>query len=327
MKKIIILTFALVCIATTNYSQDLKAGEIFITNISGFPNDVGAYIYLYQNIATYVPRPTIVINWGGGSYDTLPIISSSCGDSNTITNRYEGFHIYPGPGNYTITCIDSFRMANVQNIANSANEKMFLQYHLSIPPVSIGNSSPISGNCAHDFWHCCNYIYNPGFFDLDSDSLSYQLVPASPNYTFPPASLDSITGDLTFNPTATGLYSFCMKVDEWRIIPGVGTIRIGSNYRQMQIDVYSLTAVNENSNTDNFSLYPNPFNTHTVLSFTDKETAMLNLYNSQSQLVRMIDNIAGGMVTIERNELTDGLYFFVLYSDKRIIAKGKLVVE
>ena len=313
MKKLLISTVALACVATDNFSQDLKAGEINVKSISGYTYE--ATVYLYENISTLVPRPTITIDWGSGGQDTLSAIPTGCGDTNTTGNKYIGTHTYPGPGTYVIFCTDSFRMANIYNISNSLNEKLYLQYQLTINPFIGLNSSPLSLTCPHDTWQCCSWIYNSSTIDSDGDSLSYKLVqPFTTNYSFPPASVDSITGDMTFNPTATGLYAFCMRIDEWRKISSTYYL-IGSTFRQMQIDVYSLTAINENN-------YP-----QTVLQFTDRQTATLNLYNSNGQLVRTIDNITGGQVTIDRNELANGLYFFVLRTDNKIIATGKLATE
>ena len=325
MKKIIISTVAFACIATDYYSQDLQAGEINVKNISGLTYE--GTIYLYQNISTLVNRPNIIINWGDGGLDTLLFETTGCGDTNTTTKKCVGTHTYPGTGTYIISCVDSFRLVNIQNISNSINEKMFLQYQLIINPFIGVNSSPISLNCAHDFWQCCNWVYNSGSFDNDGDSLAYKLVqPFTTNYTFPPASVDSVTGDMTFNPTEVGLYSFCMKIEEWRKISS-NYYLIGSTYRQMQIDVYILTAVNENNYRQTISLFPNPFCMHTVLqSEHSLNNATLTVDNCFGQTIKQIKNISGQTITLQRDNLPSGLYFLQLKQDSKVIATNKLVI-
>ncbi len=276
-----------------------------------------------------VTRPTIVINWGDGSSNSLNALSSAnCNDSNTIVTRYQGIHTFSGPGDYIISCRDSFRQANIQNIANSANEIMLLQYHLSIPPVSIGNTSPISGNCAHDTWECCNYVYNCGYSDPDGDSLSYKLVPVSNNYTFPPASIDSITGDLTFNPTATGFYSFGIQVDEWRQLSGLGTYLIGSKIRQIQIDVYSLTGVDENSLSNDLSIFPNPTTGNFTLNYqplSPHEQFYLMDLTGKIVFTQPI-NIKLNMQPISATDLSNGFYLYRAADSEKILFQGKLTV-
>ena len=107
----------------------------------------------------------------------------------------------------------------------------------SFPPIDIGSSGKA-------------YFYNPGAYDLDGDSLSYELVTPKQsidanvtgyslpndiqfydglNYSIaneagsgpPTFTIDAVTGDLIWDaPGSVGEYTIAIKVQEWRKIAG-----------------------------------------------------------------------------------------------------------
>ncbi|MFM7216577.1 MAG: T9SS type A sorting domain-containing protein, partial [Bacteroidota bacterium] len=83
----------------------------------------------------------------------------------------------------------------------------------------------------------------------------------------------------------------------------------------------------EVSNSQNISLYPNPFSTETTL-WTDKRlnNATLIVDNIFGQTVAQIININGQTVTLHRDNLPNGLYFVRLTQNNKIIATNKLVI-
>src|SRR5205085_6191207 len=98
-----------ICISTYCYPQDLKGGEMNVRHISGLTYE--ATVTLYQNISTFVNRPSIILNWGESFVDTILSSLTGCSDSNTVTQVYRSTHTYSGPGNDTVWCAESFRMA------------------------------------------------------------------------------------------------------------------------------------------------------------------------------------------------------------------------
>jgi hypothetical protein len=85
--------------------------------------------------------------------------------------------------------------------------------------------------------------------------------------------------------------------------------------------------INEAS-TSNYRFSPNPFYDQTTLSFpsvSDKKT--FTLYNTNGQLVKTVHNITSGQLTINRDNLATGLYYFMLRTNDNIIATGKLLTE
>lgn len=77
-----------------------------------------------------------------------------------------------------------------------------------------------------------------------------------------------------------------------------------------------------------FSVFPNPTNQTATLKFNNstKDNFTLTLFDSKGNLMRTVHNITADKVEIDRQNLTRGLYFFRLQSDKQI-AIGKLTIE
>jgi hypothetical protein len=318
----------MIIINTYSYSQDLKAGEIYIQNISGLTYKATAQVY--QHSPTFIPRPFILLDWGDGSpLDTLQGGIDGCGNNNTLTNKYSGTHTYALSGNYNISCTDSFRIANLQNITNSSNEKLYLQHQLTINPIWGINYSPSSLNCLVDTFKCCSWVYNSGTFDPDGDSLAYSLVaPNTTNYTMPPASINSSSGDMTFNPTTIGLYAFSMKIDEWRTVSN-NLYLIGSTFREMLIVVDSsyLISVNEQSIQNNFfTIYPNPTNGIFTIALNNTNNADIEIYSISGQLV-LQQKLTQVVNTIDLTNYAIGMYLVKVTTKDNLTQLKKLVIE
>ena len=86
--------------------------------------------------------------------------------------------------------------------------------------------------------------------------------------------------------------------------------------------------INETSKSNDFFFRPNPFYDQTTLSFqTVSDKTTFTLYNTNGQIVKTVDNITGGQLTIHRENLAAGLYYFLLRTTDNIIATGKLMTE
>lgn len=90
----------------------------------------------------------------------------------------------------------------------------------------------------------------------------------------------------------------------------------------------AITGISEPANEAVYTLYPNPFHDKVYLGFpATKEIAKLFLFNTTGELVRLSTVTTGGQEVIERGDLPAGLYYFILRTDEKIIAQGKLVAE
>jgi hypothetical protein len=85
--------------------------------------------------------------------------------------------------------------------------------------------------------------------------------------------------------------------------------------------------INENSNKNFFSIFPNPFiYSTTIQTIGNLKNATLTIYNSYGQTLNQIKNISGQTVSISRDNLPSGMYFIRLTEENNIIAVEKLII-
>src|SRR6478609_3747316 len=178
---------------------------------------------------------------------------------------YTVTHTYAGPGIYIISYREPNRNEGVLNMDQSVNTPFYLETQVVIDPfLGCDNTPnllvpPIDRACTGVAWS-----HNPGAYDPDGDSLSYNfVVPAQevrepvlnyrdPNtaefYTDFPTGNEENTGPPTFKidpaygtitwdaPGKAGQYNIAFEIREWREINGEW-VPIGFVRRDMQIIV------------------------------------------------------------------------------------------
>jgi uncharacterized delta-60 repeat protein len=79
--------------------------------------------------------------------------------------------------------------------------------------------------------------------------------------------------------------------------------------------------------TSQISICPNPFSNATTLN-TNKifENAIFLVYNPLGEQVRKIDNISGQTFTFYRENLDEGIYFYQLNENNKILSEDKLII-
>ena len=81
-----------------------------------------------------------------------------------------------------------------------------------------------------------------------------------------------------------------------------------------------------NSNQSFF--YPNPFSFETIISFDiNLINADLKVYNTFGEEIKEVKNISGREIKINRDQLTEGIYFYKIIQDNKLFSAGKLVVK
>ncbi|MBN1598133.1 MAG: gliding motility-associated C-terminal domain-containing protein [Bacteroidales bacterium] len=231
-----------------------RAGEITYRHVDGYTFRFTITTYTYR----YSPanRDRLPVSWGDGSTSQVPIFIEEgfqqygghipIEGTDYYYNRYIINHTYSGPGVYEILMEDPNRNQGVNNIPNSVNVVFSIKTTLLVDPTLGSNNTPVLLNPPIDKaarGHL--FIHNPGAYDPDGDSISYELTICTggggepiDSYTYPAATdtleMDEITGDLIWNtPAVVGVYNIAMFVEEWR--RGVLISRIA---RDMQIDVF-----------------------------------------------------------------------------------------
>lgn len=118
-------------------------------------------------------------------------------------------------------------------------------------------------------------------------------------------------------------------------------ILFGSNWRQnielnTSVDAYICDIsllINSVTNSkwldpNEIAIYPNPFRTNATIGLNiDLKNAELLIYNLLGKELKKIKNISGQKFTFNRENLTDGIYFYQLRQDNNLIFSGKFIVE
>jgi hypothetical protein len=253
----------------TANATHLRAGEITVERI-GCSNIWRITVTVYTNtINTNVlfGGEDDWLDFGDGSRMLIPeqpnTLRPDLGEgiataSYTVTKQYSG-------GTYTISYSEPNRNAGVVNMDGSVNTRFYIETRIVIDPFLGCNNSPqllvppIDRACTGIAW-----FHNPGAYDPDGDSLSYELVipfrernttvvgykdPADPFFysnfstgnedgTGPPSfNINPVDGTLTWDaPGRAGEYNIAFIIKEWRFIAGRWW-QIGFVRRDMQIIV------------------------------------------------------------------------------------------
>jgi hypothetical protein len=246
----------------TAHATHIKAGEFSAKRVSSNPFEYEITLTLYYNTnGTTVDPSTVDIDFGDGTSATVTRDPNTNVGNNTTKNVFRVVHTYNGSSTYLIRMSEVNRNANIQNIPSSSNVAFYVEMQLKINPLNGLNSSPIMTVPPIDFGAIGKiFTHNPGAYDPDGDSLSYELIPAQsgynapiPGYNYPGASifggtsttggpttftLDPATGDIVWNtPSNYGsdprYYNIAIKIIEWRFGRAIGYI-----VRDMQVEIF-----------------------------------------------------------------------------------------
>lgn len=255
--RLVLLFFGLFFISTAVLATHNRAGEITYLHAGG--NVYDFTITTYTKLSAPADRPWMPIDWGDGSpRDSLPRVDMIDDPANDIRyNVYKGSHTYPGPGQYRVLSEDPNRNSDILNLggAGSVNLIFTLETWLHINPLAGVNNSvqllnpPLDEACIYQV-----YEHNPGAYDPDGDSLTYELVEClgadgeplfayedpdqiqpGPNNTI---SIDPLTGTVTWDsPQQIGIYNIAILITEYRRNANGTVTKVGSVLRDMQIFV------------------------------------------------------------------------------------------
>lgn len=251
----------------------LRAGEITITRISCTSLTFRITITVYTDRGSEINFGDGDLNFGDGSAifrtpNTEETPRPDLGPEVGIV-VWSITHTYPGPGKYIVSYNEPNRNAGILNMFESVDTRFYIETEINIDPfLGCSNSPillvpPIDKACTGVAW-----FHNPGAYDPDGDSLSFQLtLPKQAkgelvdNYRFPnhkdfydlislnyntsnengdgspTFSIDPKTGTIIWDaPGAPGEYNISFLIKEWRKVNGVW-ILLGSVTRDMQIIV------------------------------------------------------------------------------------------
>ena len=318
MKRTWLILLSVIAFTGQSKAQDLLGGTIRIEWKINLTYQVN--VDLYTRTSANIDRQQIIINWGDGLTDTLQTTENPIANDVSLYS-YNELHTYPGPGIYTVYVQDSFRIDSILNISNSINESLYLENLLTIG-TNDTNSSPELLNLLVDFAiKNEQFVYNPGAYDMEGDSLSYTLLPPTATNSSIPANMtvNPVSGDITWDaPQNLGdIVVVGLLIEEWRN----GTIKIGSSITELYFGVIYLSGV-ENSSPEigNISVFPNPTTGLITVTGLPDEPASITVYNVLGELVHNQRNLFNDLV-IDLQGLPGGLYFLQVHQGQTTLKK------
>jgi len=126
-------------------------------------------------------------------------------------------------------------------------------------------------------------------------------------------------------------------VGYWTLDEGTGTIVYDSTINCYNGSIYGATYNADNSfcfyHVEEYqpecsvTVFPNPFNNSTVIQLSKTlDDAQISIHNIIGQELATIKNITNDKITVNRDNLQNGIYFLHLTSNNRIIAIKKIII-
>lgn len=148
--------------------------------------------------------------------------------------------------------------------------------------------------------------------------------------------------------TSSGTFFWKKYLDGYKFKPGNnclakssdgGFIMAGNVYSQINNEdlvliktdsegnILKTFAPNISKKSSTYQFYPNPFSNQTVLKTNGSlSNAILTIYTSLGNKIKQLNHISGQSFILSRDNLANGLYFYNLTEENKIIATGKLEV-
>lgn len=256
--------------ATESRATHLRAGEITLERISCSSREFLITVTVYTNTLSTVRfgGDGEYIDFGDGTVYFVEHIQNTPRPDlgpNIGTASISVPHRFPAPGTYTISWREPNRNEGVLNMFNSVGTTFYIETQLIIDGFLGCNDTPelliapIDRSCVG-----VTFFHNPGAFDPDGDSLSYELVvpyrdrnqtvidykspidasfyagldyaTANEERSGPPEfTIDPVTGTLKWDaPGMQGEYNIAFIIKEWRKKNGIW-YPMGFVRRDMQI--------------------------------------------------------------------------------------------
>lgn len=270
MKKVLLVLLAATALPCTSVlATHLRAADILVEPDCTRPLTFRITVIAYMNTLSSTRFGDSELRFGDGSMAMIPETPTTPRPDlgpNMGTASYTTTHSYLTAGTYTLMYMERDRSRGVVNILNSEDVAYTTFLTMTVNPALGCNHTPVLSVPPID--RACRdvaFLHTSGAYDVDGDSLSYELSvpyanattpapytsPIDPRYytnysigneddTGPPVfSIDPRTGLLTWDAAGlVGEYNIAFKVIEWRRDTLTGFyFRLSTTTRDMQIIV------------------------------------------------------------------------------------------
>jgi|GEM_PF-2004897 len=139
---------------------------------------------------------------------------------------------------------------------------------------------------------------------------------------------DTFTADSAYSHLVIG--NFKTNAELNKTVVGAGTMAAYYYIDSVAVEeIKGLSVVSENGHTGIAHLSPNPVKDKAILDVKGAtvKDGILNIYNAQGSPVREVRNINSQQVTIYREDLAKGFYYYQLQAANGLTIMGKMVLE
>ncbi|MEA3496301.1 MAG: T9SS type A sorting domain-containing protein, partial [Bacteroidota bacterium] len=265
--------------------------------------------------------------------------SGTSGENNLIWSHYEGFNfssykIYRGTSPSNMVLLDSIP-SNLNSYSDLTPPTGLVFYQVSVIAPDTCSPSVFRGQTTSGpFSHSLSNLkdYNPDkkdYLSVSNDTINF----------------DS-TGGIILLDVFTTLASWSSVSDKtWLSInddisnarisltaqafsgPGVrnATVTVSGNSVDdfiIKVIQSSVVGIKENIQNNNILIYPNPFNNFFYVYFEETmEVSQIELIDISGKIIQTFKSPKDNLLKINRNEISKGMYFLRITSDKVFVAK------
>ncbi len=342
MKNIFIFLFAVI-FSSSAYATHQRGIDITIVQDSTNSLKFFATVTITVKVLSISAQDSLVIKWGDGNADTIPLFDTLGVSTNETEFRYKGNHVYqnvPPDSIVYVSVQDLNRIADLVNVSNSVNEPWYVETALNLKQLQY-----TTGNSTARF--LSNMVLNPianqiFIFDLqpnDTDGDSFYVELTTPLvshyqtvgiYTNPNEiggtvgsqifSVNSSTGELIWDkPQTCATYVADFKISEYR-----NGKFLSSTLRDNNMIVQCVGSSNDLGKFYTTSISPNPTDGNFTItsSATIQQIEIINLLGEKIYSLRCNTSTQ----TMHLSSLSKGVYFISIKTAVGLAMK-KVVVE
>lgn len=270
-RRLLLPILFLLCVGDA-LATHLRAGEIIATRVScsSLTFRITITVYIDTESGVHFGGPGEILHFGDSAVIEVPETNTTdrpdLGQNMGIAS-FTIEHTYAGPGRYLLRYAEPFRNGDVVNLDDPLSTLFYIETVIVIDPLMGCDNTPqllvppVDKACVGAAWY-----HNPGAYDVDGDSLSYELIEPKmgkgvnvvdyrdPNtrefydrgginyetadeagLNRPKFSQDPSTGTIIWDaPGMQGEYNIAFLIREWRKINGKYVL-LGYVERDMQI--------------------------------------------------------------------------------------------